>query len=65
MGDQACDAEPGRDLDRVDTLRTGGAWVVRAGTTVTRFPSRAAAVEAGWRLAVETGRDHVVHYAST
>lgn len=50
--------------DRVDTMRVGGAWVVRESGDVTPFPTRAAAVEAGRRLAVETGRDHVVIYAS-
>lgn len=51
--------------DRVDTLQVGAAWVVRVGVTVVgTFTSRLAAVEAGWQLAADTGREHVVHYSA-
>lgn len=50
--------------ERVDTLQVGATWVVRVGSTVMgTFASRVTAVEAGWQLATETGREHVVHYA--
>lgn len=51
--------------ERIDTLQIGLTWVNRVGQTVlSSFASRAAAIEAGRQLAAETGREHVVHYAT-